>query len=598
MQRDVVTKLSELNNKKVSVNTYKNSKLLNYDGKRLNLQLSEITLTKLGLYPSKSILDDVSQFNEKNATSFLVSLDDMQSDDLKKLRELDTFLKNNEKLKKDYFVENAKYIPLINDTTKYVKLFLRTQYGENTITTNFVNKNGDTPDISDIESVREYLRLNNKLQFILTGTFYNYTNNKTGEYNYGVNLKIEVCRFDLSNTFDEELERENSKLFFQSYSNKSLSLDFTSLDFKKLYAETIVSKKNNENVYVIRYKSDTKDELHLELPQLLLSSYGTPGPEVLKMKDGTTIKNKYYSGEAGRRSIKIPIPTEMKELHTKLAELDKYFKNNSKLRDVAQIDEDCIEKYNPILRKPLKSKDPNAPVKPLYIKLKFTKNRDDTIGTKFIMDNAELDIKNVEDLDQYLRLNMNLDAKVRFGNIWTKPSGEWGVTLQLVSLVMHKTKSMRSLDFVEDMEDDDESPKQSTKFQNFVESDGEEEVKSSKTTKVVKSSKAQVVEESSDEEVKPVKVTKTPVKITKSSKAEASDDEEEVKPVKVAPKAPIKPTKTTKIAEVSSDDEEVTVAKTVKMVESDDDEPAPVRKVQPPKQLAKLTSTKSKKSTV
>ena len=545
-----VTKLNDINVKGIEPKEYKSSNLLNYEGQALNLQLEPLTLTKYGLYPNKSLVEEGKYVDNKRFNVW-IPFEDFTKENMAKLREFDTFFKNNEKFKKKCQIpESAKYNNLLNDNNGYVVFNLKSDYGSDNITTTFINKD-DKDDISkntELHKAYKYFKLGNTLQLIVTGSVYKYTSSRNNEMYWGVNLKLVTCKYtEIDKLVSADEEIDNAKAFFEMKSLAMEERDFMSLDVKKLTASLVVNKNTGENIPVLNF-SDFKGTVHLRLPELVLSTYGTPADEFLR--DGS--KNKYFTGEKNRRSIKIPIPSEEKQVVAKFTELDKYIKNSVNIRNVASIDEDNVEKYRPIYRKPLKNKDPNAPVKPNYIKLKFN-SKGDMIATKFFMNNKQLEVNTVNDLDNYLRLNMTLIPVVRFGSIYNQALGDWGATLQLVSLTL-VPQSKGVVDFVDDM------PAQDV---DFDDEDYHEQKKPAK----------KVAKVDSDEDDVPV-VKKKPV-----AKKVVSDDEEDAPVVKKKPEAK------KQIAVVDSDEDDVPVVKKkpeakkpIAVVDSDEEDIKPAKK--------------------
>jgi hypothetical protein len=90
-----VTKLGEINGKKIQVTQWRNSFLLNYNSNALNLQFDPFTLTKLGLYPDKSQVNDDSKYMDSKRFNLFIPFDDLSEENLQKLRELDIFFKTS-----------------------------------------------------------------------------------------------------------------------------------------------------------------------------------------------------------------------------------------------------------------------------------------------------------------------------------------------------------------------------------------------------------------------------------------------------------------------------------------------------------------------
>jgi hypothetical protein len=526
-----VLKLNEIAPKNVEVKEYKTSYLLNYNGNALNLQLDPLTLSKYGLYPNKSLVDE-SKYIENKKFNVWIPFDDFTPENLQKLKDLDNYFKTNEKLKKKCSIpETAKYNSIVNENNGYLTLFLKTEYQTSNVTTTFINKNSkeDIRKNTDLNETSRFFKLGNTLQLIITGSIYKYTNNRNNEMYWGVNLKLLTCKFtETDQELSSEKELENANAYFESRVSVVEEKSFLELEPKKIFATLAVNKNNGEKIPVLNFV-DSKGTLHFKLPPLVLSTYGTPADELLR--DGS--KNKYFTGEKNRRSIKIPIPAEEKELVTKFVELDKFIKNSAKIRSVASIDDDNIEKYNPIFRKPLKNKDPNAPIKPNYIKLKFN-NRQDVITTKFVLNDKVLDIKTVNDLDEYLRLNMTLVPTIRFGSVWNQVKGDWGVTVQLVSITM--TPSASSVvnfvddDLAQDVDFDEQEvvPDKKNNKKQVVQVDSDDD-EAPPVPKKKPSAKKQVVQVESDEDDAPYVPKKKPE--PKKQIVQVDSDDEDEKPV-------------------------------------------------------------------
>jgi hypothetical protein len=281
-----VTKLGEINGKKIQVTQWRNSFLLNYNSNALNLQFDPFTLTKLGLYPDKSQVNDDSKYMDSKRFNLFIPFDDLSEENLQKLRELDIFFKTNAQFKKDcQLSDNAKYNSILNDMNGYINVKLNQEYMTENVTTTFINKD-DTKDITknaELNQVREYFTLGSTLQMIVTGSVYRYTSSKNNELYYGVNLKLVTCKYSKSNkVLSAEEESMNANLFFENKTRNVEEIDLLDFDSKNLTASTTVNKSTGKSIPVLSVNN--KEQVHIRFPELVLtpSIYGLPAGRKIK----------------------------------------------------------------------------------------------------------------------------------------------------------------------------------------------------------------------------------------------------------------------------------------------------------------------------
>lgn len=374
------------------------------------------------------------------------------------------------------------------------------------------------------------------------------------------------------------------------------TMKFTDIDPKKI----IIDNVSYDGVTIPLLKLGTKDTFcTFQAPRILMSDYGiNPGEFLANGKE-----NQYYRKDEARDIMKFPLDADkccvtLKDGTTNkneiasfiefLKAIDAHIKSSESIRKAAGIDDDNIEKYYPIFRKapkPIKKvqdKNKQEPkIKPSYMKTKFAMDHNNKKEMRFLTEfynvNRETNetsrvITNsnyltLEDLEKFYEYKCEQQPVIQLVKIWSKATGEWGVTLKLIKSRFWKSnKANKSVDFGF-IDDDCETKQDHVEKKADVPSDDSDE---EPTKPTVKSSVKKNVKEDSDSEVVPVK---------ELSKQQDSDSEEVV-PVKKLPKQPVKHNDSDSDESVKEPVKKPVKQPVKKDVESDDsdDEVVPVRR--------------------
>jgi hypothetical protein len=308
-----------------------------------------------------------------------------------------------------------------------------------------------------------------------------------------------------------------------------------------------------------------------------MSQYGLLPGETLK----NGAKNEYYTSEDARGFIRCPLDSdntavtlpdgttnseEIKQFIESLKRIDEHLKNSVEIRKMASIDDDDIEKYNPIYRKPKANK--KAPVKDAKTKYAYIKpklhmdyNNKEKILTRFFEVNREAN-ETVElqpkgkfisfaDIEELLVYNCDQQLIIKFVEMWSQSIGTWGVTLKILTSRVKKPArhaKQASYEFIDEGLDTVPTKQISKMAVSQPTNDSEDEPQKPIQPKPV----AKV-----DEKTPPKKQVAQQVAQVDSDDSDASDD------VKPAVKVPVKK----QVAQVDSDDS--------------DDEPTPIVKKKP-----------------
>lgn len=348
-----------------------------------------------------------------------------------------------------------------------------------------------------------------------------------------------------------------------------LTMKLKDIDPEQIYVEN-VKMKNGDVIPLVKYGPD-KQTLNVQFAGIKLRQYGLQPGETLS--NGK--KNDYYQGEDARLSLRIPFDpkccvgtnseddneTNEDTIKTEaeiLKKIDARIKNV--FCSVAGVDADDKEKYNPILRKPAKSK----PVKGKHHqeekeKYNFVKCKFDTDGdagdkrilTKFykvdedrkalLLNDNESKVIKMEDVEKLVTYNSEVTVMAQFSKVWMQSTGAWGVTLKL-KLLRVKQTSYTVREDAQFLNSDDES---STKVSAL-------KTAPAKVMAWAKVEEDYDSEQESNDEPAPVQTKvahKKAVAIVESSDDDESD--EEVKPAKKSAKVPAKAVVTSKLKKTS-----------------------------------------------
>lgn len=334
------------------------------------------------------------------------------------------------------------------------------------------------------------------------------------------------------------------------------------IDPKQFYVEN-VKMKSGDVISLVKYGPDKKT-LNVQLAKVKLERYGLQPGETLS--NGKP--NVYYQGEDARLSLRIPFDpkccvgtnsddnvTNEDTIKTEveiLKEIDARIKNE--LYSVAGVDADDKEKYNPILRKPAKSKHVKGKHQEEKEKYNFIKFKFDTDGdtgekrilTKFykvgedrkalLLNDTETNVIKMEDVEKLVTYNSEVTVVAQFSKVWVQSTGAWGVTFKL-KLIRVEQPSYTVREDAEFLNSDDESTTKVSALKtdpakvmawSKVEEDDDSEQESNDEPapvgrKVAQKKAVAIVESSdddeSDEEVKPArKSAKVPAKAVLTSK--------------------------------------------------------------------------------
>ena len=354
--------------------------------------------------------------------------------------------------------------------------------------------------------------------------------------------------------------------------NNSKPIKFSDVDPSQITVENVTMGKDKRVHSLIRYGPYSKD-LTIQCPWIKMSQYGLLPGETLK----NGAKNEYYTSEDARGFIRCPLDSdntavtlpdgttnseEIKQFIESLKRIDEHLKNSTEIRKMASIDDDDIEKYNPIYRKPKTNK--KAPVKDAKTKYAYIKpklhmdyNNKEKILTRFFEVNREAN-ETVElqpkgkfisfaDIEELLVYNCDQQLIIKFVEMWSQSIGTWGVTLKiLTSRVKKPARHVKQASY------------------EFID-EGLDTVPTKQISKMVVS---QPTNDSDDEPQKPIQ-PKSVAKVEEKAPPKKqvaqvdSDDSDASDDVKPAIKTPVKK----QVAQVDSDDS--------------DDEPTPIVKKKP-----------------
>ena len=332
--------------------------------------------------------------------------------------------------------------------------------------------------------------------------------------------------------------------------NKTLKYD--TIDSKLITAEEV--KLGQDLVTLIKYNNAS---LTIQGPKMSLTQGGLPPGKML----ANGKQNDYYVGEEQRYSIKLPLDAtnasvdgnneEIEKFIQLLKNIDNHIKTSPSILKLAHIEEEDIEKYTPIFRKPKANKKKGVETKEKYpymkVKLDVNYNNkkdirtliyDTTDDKKGVRVTSSDDVIYLSDLEKLLTYNCVVQPVIQFSKIWTQSTGAWGVTLKLKALRITRPTRMNKViaDFLDDDDDENvitskQTPKQVSEVAEVSSSDDDKIVIKKSVTKKVESES----DGSDSEEVKPVKVNKQTKPIVKKVESESDgSDSEEIKPVKVS----------------------------------------------------------------
>jgi hypothetical protein len=265
--------------------------------------------------------------------------------------------------------------------------------------------------------------------------------------------------------------------------NKSQStnptIKYTDVDISQLKFDNVtLGKDKNKRVHtMVRYGPYNK-ELVIQGPWMKMTQHGLLPGQTLKNGE----ENKYYISEEARGFIKCPLDAEnacvtingksnsneVEEFINKVKEMDDYIKNLDMLHKLASIDDDDVEKYNPIYRKPKLNKKAGKDdkTKLSYMKLKIHTNYNNKheVLTDFYEVDKETsttqkvkpkgDYMTLSDVDELVSYNCEFQAIFKLVETWSQSLGTWGITTKLVSMRVRKTNKTENKVNTEFIDDD------------------------------------------------------------------------------------------------------------------------------------------------
>ena len=336
-----------------------------------------------------------------------------------------------------------------------------------------------------------------------------------------------------------------------SKSNNKVST-IKNIIINKINAESV--KLGKDNVILIRYENG---KLIIQTDPIKMLQYGFPAGE--KLSNG--VDNEYYQGEEGRNSFKFPLADEcavnkedLTDIRDFLQNLDKHFKNDKRILEMLEIDEQQQLLYNPIYKKPKVNKKNGKNVdetKKKFDSFKCKLNIDyqtKKIITEFYLydhDNKEynkLDCKETEtvlQLEKIIRYSSEVTPVFELVKFWTQSNGMWGVTLKLHKMRIKNpinTRKNENIDFVDNSDDETKEEtkntksisKNNSKATSVVSSDDESDNDTINKNKKV----ATVISSDDESDNDTINNKNNSKKVAIVSSDDESDDDSDNKPVK------------------------------------------------------------------